>query len=95
MRRKDNKRVRPRFLVKHCVIMKVSTHSVTKVRAVEQPQRATWKRIVRRHRLYRESLQVIGVTRGRDQTATNSTIRVLPRKLAGTGGTERKRSRCQ
>jgi len=41
-----------------------------------------------------DSLQVIRVTRGRDQTGTNTTIRVLPRNRAGMRGTERKRSCC-
>ena len=40
-----------------------------------------------------DSLPVIRVTRGRDQTGTNTTIRVPPRKRAGTGGKEKKRSR--
>jgi len=39
-----------------------------------------------------DSLPVIRVTRGRDQTGTNTTIRVPPRKRAGTGGKEMKRS---
>jgi len=39
------------------------------------------------------SLQVIRVTCGRDQTGTNTTIRVPPRKRAGTGGKEKKSSR--
>jgi len=39
-----------------------------------------------------DSLSVIRVTRGRDQTGTNTTIRVPPRKRAGTGGKENKRS---
>ena len=42
-----------------------------------------------------DSLPVISVTRGRDQTGTNTTIRVPPRKRAGTGGKETKRSRFQ
>jgi len=33
-----------------------------------------------------DSLPVIRVTRGRDQTGTNTTIRVPPRKCTGTGG---------
>jgi len=40
-----------------------------------------------------DSLQVIRVTRRRDQTGTNTTIRVPPRKRAGTGGKEKRRSR--
>jgi len=40
-----------------------------------------------------DSLPVIRVTRGRDQTGTNTTIRVPPRKRAGTGGKEKKRFR--
>jgi len=40
-----------------------------------------------------DSLPVIGVTHGRDQTGTNTTIRVPPRKHAGTAGKEKKRSR--
>jgi len=40
-----------------------------------------------------DSLPVICVTSGRDQTGTNCTIRVPPRKCAGTGGKEKKRSR--
>jgi len=40
-----------------------------------------------------DSLPVIRVTRGRDQTGTNTTIRVPPRKCAGTGGKDKKRSR--
>jgi len=40
-----------------------------------------------------DSLPVIRVTRGRDQTGTNTTIRVPPRKCAGTGRKEKKRSR--
>ena len=40
-----------------------------------------------------DSLPVISVTRGRDQTGTNSTIQVPPSKRAGTGGKEKKRSR--
>jgi len=40
-----------------------------------------------------DSLPVIRVTRGRDQTGTNTTIRVPPMKPAGTGGKEKKRSR--
>ena len=40
-----------------------------------------------------DSLLVIRVTCGRDQTETNTTIRVPPRKCAGTGGKEKKRSR--
>ena len=40
-----------------------------------------------------DSLPVIHVTRGSDQTGTNTTIRVPPRKRAGTGGEEKKRSR--
>jgi len=40
-----------------------------------------------------DSLPVIRVTRGRDQTGTNTTIRVPARKRAGTGGREKKRSR--
>jgi len=38
-------------------------------------------------------LPVICVTRGGEPTATNTTIRVPPRKGAGTGGTEKKRTR--
>ena len=40
-----------------------------------------------------DSLRVIPVTHRRDQTGTNTTIRVPPRKHAGTGGKEKKRSR--
>jgi len=40
-----------------------------------------------------DSLLVIGVTRGRDQTGTNTTIGGPPRKRAGTAGKEKKRSR--
>jgi len=40
-----------------------------------------------------DSLQVIRVTRRRDQTGTNTKIRVPPRKRAGTGGKEKKISR--
>jgi len=40
-----------------------------------------------------DSLPIIHVTRGRDQTASNTTIRVRPRKRAGTRGEEKKRSR--
>jgi len=40
-----------------------------------------------------DSLPVIHVTRGRDHTGTNTTIRVPPRKPTGTGGKEKKRSR--
>jgi len=40
-----------------------------------------------------DSLPVIRVTHGRDQTGTNTTIRVPPRKSAGTGGKEKRRSR--
>jgi len=40
-----------------------------------------------------ELLPVIRVTCGRDQTGTNTTIRVPPRKCAGSGGKEKKRSR--
>jgi hypothetical protein len=40
-----------------------------------------------------DSLPVIRVTRKRDQTGTNTTIRVPLRKRAGTGGKEKKRSR--
>jgi len=40
-----------------------------------------------------DSLPVIHVTRGRYQTGTNITIRVPPRKRAGTGAKEKKRSR--
>jgi len=40
-----------------------------------------------------ESLPVIRVTRGRDQTGTNTTIRVAPGKRARCGGTEKKKSR--
>ena len=39
-----------------------------------------------------DSLLVIRVTRGSDQTGSNSAIRVPPRKRAGTGGKEKKRS---
>jgi len=39
-----------------------------------------------------DSLPVIRVTRGGDQTGTNTTIQVPPRKRAGTGGKEKKRS---
>jgi len=38
-------------------------------------------------------LPVIRVTRGRDETGTNTTIQVAPRKRAGTVGKEKKRSR--
>jgi len=41
-----------------------------------------------------DSLPVIHVTRGRDQRATNTPIRVPPRKRAGSGGKEKKRSHC-
>jgi len=37
-----------------------------------------------------DSLPVIRVTRRRDQTGTNTTIRVPPRKRAGTVGKEKK-----
>jgi len=40
-----------------------------------------------------DSLPVIPATCGGDQTGTNTTIRVPPRKHAGTGGKEKKRSR--
>jgi len=40
-----------------------------------------------------DSLPVIRVTRGRDQTGTNTTIRVPHSKRAGTRGKEKKRSR--
>jgi hypothetical protein len=40
-----------------------------------------------------DSLPVIRITRKRDQTGTNTTIRVPLRKRAGTGGKEKKRSR--
>jgi len=39
-----------------------------------------------------DSLPVIRVTHGRDQTGTNTTIRVPARKGARTGGKEKKRS---
>jgi len=39
-----------------------------------------------------DSLPVIRVTRRRGQTGTNTTIRVPPRKRAGNGGKEKKRS---
>ena len=39
-----------------------------------------------------DSLPVRRLTRGRDQTGTNTTIRVPPRKRAGTGVKEKKRS---
>jgi len=56
MRRKAHKRVRRRFPVKDSAILKVSTNRVTKIAVAEQAQEATWKRIVRRRRLYREQL---------------------------------------
>ena len=40
-----------------------------------------------------DSLPVIHVARGRDQTGTNTPIRVPPRKRARTGGKQKKRSR--
>jgi len=40
-----------------------------------------------------DSLPVIPLTHGRDQTGTNATIRVPPRKRAGTRVKEKKRSR--
>jgi len=40
-----------------------------------------------------DSLPVIHVTHRRDQTGTNTTIRVPPKKRARTGGKEKKRSR--
>jgi len=40
-----------------------------------------------------DSLPLIRVTQRRDQTGTNTTIRVLPRKRAGTGRKEKTRSR--
>jgi len=40
-----------------------------------------------------DSLPVIRVTSGRDQTGTNTTIPVPPSKRAGTGGKQKKRSR--
>jgi len=40
-----------------------------------------------------DSLPVICVTRGRVQTGTNTTIRVPPRKCAGTEAQEKQRSR--
>ena len=42
-----------------------------------------------------DSLPVERVTRGRDQTGTNTTMQVPPRKSAGTSGKEKKRSRFQ
>jgi len=39
-----------------------------------------------------DSLPVIRVTRGRGQTGSNTMIRVPPRKRAGNGGKEKKRS---
>jgi len=42
-----------------------------------------------------DSLPVIQVTCGRDQTGANTTIRVPPRKRSGTGGKDKKRSHFQ